>query len=878
MQQMTNMLLSNAELGASKKAVSSPLSTTESGDFSAALQKATAATEHDSISDAGSSKNSKPTVTPAEEANSKKSDASVLKGADAGLATVQKTVANQSATSTEVDGFSTSLEQASAAKEHVATLEPELTNTSKVAVTLPNELNSQAQGASLPTELTPAEDARPKWVDSQLPANTEEHLVAKEHVDTPEPELTNTSKVAVTLPSEPNSQAHDASLPTKLTPAEDATPKWVNSQSPASTEEHLVAKEHVDTLEPELANTSEVAVTLPNEPNSQAQGASLPTELTPAEDATPKWVNSQSPASTEERSVAKEHVDTLEPELTNTSKVAVTLPSEPNSQAQGASLPTESAPADDARPKWVNSQLATNTERDNFSDALDKVRDVPEHDNVALTEPTKTTLTDVLLEPSLVPAASTLSADDFKADIGKSLNKFEIEHSDSVNQVLAQINLANSYSPISNVEANIAADGESLPPVDTAAESTQRAQLTGEISDEIVQALSLQSGVAEQNLRDMPSNELNALLKQSNILNAEGELLNQYTALSTQSGTATLAMGSVKSSPTTVANEPLVASRSPLPAMDKAPQLESAINTQQANLTAQTNSAEQTEDAVFDPLAVPSAKAANRDILGKESAIVTSGAVGVSQQAAETMTKTDAEMTASTKAAIVNANSSVNSAALSTESLKEAELSVRLTPIQMGLEANLASGSETSPAHDIKTVTGLQAHNLQVQQSLTRVEPQQIQLSLKQHADQATQMQEMIQRFSPVMKQQLITMVSQGVQQAEIRLDPAELGSMMVRIQVQGDTTQVQFQVSQHQTRDLVEQAMPRLREMLAEQGMELTDGQVSQDSRGGEQGFQGKGSAQGQNNTLVDDFSAEELVASANVSTSSASGIDYYA
>ncbi|WP_299005610.1 flagellar hook-length control protein FliK [uncultured Shewanella sp.] len=108
-------------------------------------------------------------------------------------------------------------------------------------------------------------------------------------------------------------------------------------------------------------------------------------------------------------------------------------------------------------------------------------------------------------------------------------------------------------------------------------------------------------------------------------------------------------------------------------------------------------------------------------------------------------------------------------------------------------------------------------------------------LSLKTPTDPLPSMQNMIMRFSPAMQQQLVTMVSQGVQQAEIRLDPAELGQMMVRIQVQGDTTQVQFQVNQAQTRDLIEQALPRLKDMLAEQGMQLSEGQVSyQDSHQG--------------------------------------------
>jgi len=138
-------------------------------------------------------------------------------------------------------------------------------------------------------------------------------------------------------------------------------------------------------------------------------------------------------------------------------------------------------------------------------------------------------------------------------------------------------------------------------------------------------------------------------------------------------------------------------------------------------------------------------------------------------------------------------------------------------------------------------------------------------------------MQEMIQRFSPVMKQQLITMVSQGIQHAEIRLDPPELGHMLVKIQVHGDQTQVQFHVTQTQTRDLVEQAMPRLRELLQEQGMQLADSHVSQGGQG-ERREGGFGDGGGSNGADVDEISAEELHLGLNQATSVNSGIDYYA
>ncbi|PWF91522.1 hypothetical protein DD549_13085 [Shewanella algae] len=158
-----------------------------------------------------------------------------------------------------------------------------------------------------------------------------------------------------------------------------------------------------------------------------------------------------------------------------------------------------------------------------------------------------------------------------------------------------------------------------------------------------------------------------------------------------------------------------------------------------------------------------------------------------------------------------------------------------------------------------------------------RGEMAQYQLSLRQGMEQSLQTADMVQRFAPVMRQQLITMVSNGVQQAEIRLDPPELGAMMVRVQVHGDQTQVQFHVTQPQTRDMLEQAMPRLREMLQEQGMNLADSHISQGGReqGEQQGGNGGGFAQEGANGEI---SAEETAQSTNHTTSYGSGIDYYA
>ncbi len=210
--------------------------------------------------------------------------------------------------------------------------------------------------------------------------------------------------------------------------------------------------------------------------------------------------------------------------------------------------------------------------------------------------------------------------------------------------------------------------------------------------------------------------------------------------------------------------------------------------------------------------------------------------------------------------------------------LKDAKLAVTLDAQQDSRVATLSSGSEESGSEfkpvEFKAVSSL--HSLATPATQRQDIPQ-VQLSLRQGVETQNQMQEMIQRFSPVMKQQLVTMVSQGIQQAEIRLDPPELGHMLVKVQVHGDQTQVQFHVTQSQTRDVVEQAIPRLRELLQEQGMQLADSHVSQGDQGQrrEGGFGEAGGSSGGN---VDDFSAEELDLGLNQATSLNSGIDYYA
>ena len=112
---------------------------------------------------------------------------------------------------------------------------------------------------------------------------------------------------------------------------------------------------------------------------------------------------------------------------------------------------------------------------------------------------------------------------------------------------------------------------------------------------------------------------------------------------------------------------------------------------------------------------------------------------------------------------------------------------------------------------------------------------------------------------------------------AEIRLDPAELGSMHVKVAVSGESATINFVVQSQQARDAVDAATPRLREMLAEKGIELGQSSVRQESNG--QQDQGDGELAGQNGHGNDeeDEVPEQILAQQNIVNGAIGGIDYF-
>ncbi|MBN7795832.1 flagellar hook-length control protein FliK [Parahaliea mediterranea] len=127
--------------------------------------------------------------------------------------------------------------------------------------------------------------------------------------------------------------------------------------------------------------------------------------------------------------------------------------------------------------------------------------------------------------------------------------------------------------------------------------------------------------------------------------------------------------------------------------------------------------------------------------------------------------------------------------------------------------------------------------------------------------------------------QQLGSITQRGRHQVELHLNPADLGPLSVSLKVDDQGAQAQFLSAHATVRAAVEQAIPQLREALAEQGISLGETSVGEQQRqaGGEAG-NGE-----QNRTAARDATAEPAVDTASDDAPGAPlmagpGVDLYA
>lgn len=93
--------------------------------------------------------------------------------------------------------------------------------------------------------------------------------------------------------------------------------------------------------------------------------------------------------------------------------------------------------------------------------------------------------------------------------------------------------------------------------------------------------------------------------------------------------------------------------------------------------------------------------------------------------------------------------------------------------------------------------------------------------------------------FAGGLADRLLTLGGPGAHSARLKLHPEHLGELDVEITMDDGTAQVWFGTTTTQARDAIEGSLPRLRELFAEQGIELTRTQIDAGSgQSGQSGF----------------------------------------
>ena len=111
--------------------------------------------------------------------------------------------------------------------------------------------------------------------------------------------------------------------------------------------------------------------------------------------------------------------------------------------------------------------------------------------------------------------------------------------------------------------------------------------------------------------------------------------------------------------------------------------------------------------------------------------------------------------------------------------------------------------------------------------------------------------------WSEAVVDRVMWLSSQNLKSAEIQLDPADLGRLEVRVNMSQDQAQVTFASPNAGVREALEGQMHRLRELFAQQGMNLADANVSDQSLN--RGWQGQGEGGRGGSSSRDDLLASD-------------------
>ncbi|MCP3699056.1 MAG: flagellar hook-length control protein FliK [Aliivibrio sp.] len=143
-----------------------------------------------------------------------------------------------------------------------------------------------------------------------------------------------------------------------------------------------------------------------------------------------------------------------------------------------------------------------------------------------------------------------------------------------------------------------------------------------------------------------------------------------------------------------------------------------------------------------------------------------------------------------------------------------------MTQVANGETVNITEAKTTeSFAQQLATASGATA--TQQATAAQKMDPAMAPLNIRQ------------EQVSDEVAERINMMMAKNLKHVDIRLDPPEMGRMHIRLNMGADSAGVQFTVSNQQARDAIEQSLPRLREMFAQQGIQLADTSVQQQNSG---------------------------------------------
>ncbi|WP_421387490.1 flagellar hook-length control protein FliK [Aeromonas veronii] len=193
------------------------------------------------------------------------------------------------------------------------------------------------------------------------------------------------------------------------------------------------------------------------------------------------------------------------------------------------------------------------------------------------------------------------------------------------------------------------------------------------------------------------------------------------------------------------------------------------------------------------------------------------------------------------------------------------------------------SSSESSPSQTVQ-----HGQNSQTQPQVADSRAPAAETTLRREPQNLPHLKLASQEAPAELHQKVNVMLAEKLQQAEIQLDPLGLGKMKIQIQMGADSqANVHFVVQHGQTREMLEQTMPRLRDMLAGQGIQLGQTQVQQQSQQQQQqgqptfngqGQQGQSSGQPRSGNGLVEGELTTSNPSLLVESTNGSGIDFYA